>query len=120
MKKQNSRKGKFLYFYLKNEREKNGVFRYLLQMLTNIKVVKCGRTCVVYPHCAHILEVFLHAHVRPHIAHVLARTHLCNSPLAYQCPLHLSILLPQNQSLKGVFSKPSGKMIVVPNYCFLS
>ena len=56
------------------------------------KVVKCGRTCVVcdqlnsartHAHRTHVLEVFSHAHaqVRPHIARVRARTHLCNSYL---------------------------------------
>ena len=57
--------------------------------LTNFMVVKCGRTCVVcdqpksartHAHRTHILKVFshAHAHVRPHIAHVRARTHLRN------------------------------------------
>ena len=52
--------------------------RCLLQILTNIKVVKCGCTCVVcdqpksartHAHRAHILKVFSHAHthVQPHI-----------------------------------------------------
>ena len=67
--------------------KKNGVFWYLLQILPNIKVVKCGRTCVVcdqpktartHAHRTHIYKVFshAHAHVRPHTAHVRARTHL--------------------------------------------
>ena len=51
----------------------------------------CSRTCVVcdqpknartHAHCTHVLEVFSHAHVRPHIARVRARarTHLRNPP----------------------------------------
>ena len=52
--------------------------------------LKCGRTCVVcdqlkntrtHAHRTPVLEVFLHAHVRPHIARVRERTHLRNSPL---------------------------------------
>ena len=56
------------------------------------KVVKCGRTCVVcdqlknartHAHRTHIFKAFshAHAHVRPHIARVRARTHLRNSRL---------------------------------------
>ena len=39
--------------------------------------LKSART---HAHRTHILEVFSHAHacVRPHIAHMRARTHLCN------------------------------------------
>ena len=59
----------------------------------SIKVGKmCGRTCVVcdqlknartHAHRTHIFKAFLHAHahVRPHIARVRARTHLRNSRL---------------------------------------
>ena len=30
------------------------------------------------------------------------------------------IIFKSNAEVKGVFSKPSGKMIVLPNFCFLS
>ena len=53
----------------------------------------CGPTCVVcnqlknartHAHRTPVSDVFslAHAHVRPHIARVRARTHLRNSPLA--------------------------------------
>ena len=56
--------------------------------------IVCGRKCVVcdqlknartHAHRTHVLKVFshAHAHVRPHIARVRARTHLRNSCLAY-------------------------------------
>ena len=61
------------------------------------KVVKCGRTCVVcdqlknartHAHRTHIFKAFshAHAHVRPHIARVRARTHLRNSCLGKCSP----------------------------------
>ena len=50
----------------------------------------CGRTCVgvtsgkkdrTHALRTHVLEFILHAHVRPHIARVRARTHLRNQYL---------------------------------------
>ena len=61
--------------------------------------IVCGRTCVVcdqlknartHAHRTHVLEVFSHAHVRPHIARLRARTHLRNPCLADFGP----VLLP--------------------------
>ena len=90
---------------------------------------RCGRTCVVcdqlksartHAHRTHILEVFSHAHVRPHIANVRARTHLRNSPLAKQfklvqlirqqmlrtyCP-NIYILWPQAASAASFWLRP--------------
>ena len=42
------------------------------------------KTSSTHAHRTHISKCFLHAHahVRPHIAHVRARTHLCNPCLA--------------------------------------
>ena len=62
-------------------------------MTLKLDLVKCGRTCVVcdqlknartHAHRTHIFKAFshAHAHVRPHIARVRARTHLRNSRLA--------------------------------------
>ena len=77
----NSNYLQFLNFYLKKW--------CLLVSTSNTKVFKCGHTCVVcdqpksartHAHRTHISKVFSHAlaHVRPHIAHVRARTHLRN------------------------------------------
>ena len=60
----------------------------------------CGRTCVVcdqlkndraHTLCTHVSKVFshAHAHVRPHIARVRARTHLRNPCLAATTHLFL-------------------------------
>ena len=69
-----------LYIYLvKNSR---------ISLSFLLKVGKmCSRTCVgvtsgkmacAHALCTHVLEVVSHAHVRPHIARVRARTHLRN------------------------------------------
>ena len=76
--------------------------------LTNFKVVKCGRMCVVcdqpksartHAHRTHISKVFshAHAHVRPHIAHVRARTHLRNPCLEYLFHICLTTSLDASQ-----------------------
>ena len=81
-------------FSLHELQEQLKLFSIFLFILTKFKVVKCGRTCMVcdqpksvrtHAHRTHIFAVFshAHAHVRPHIAHVRARTHLRNSYLAY-------------------------------------
>ena len=70
----------------------NKFYLTILDKNTKKLLRKCGRTCVVWDqpksarthaHCTHILKVSLHAHahVRPHIAHVCARTHLRNTCL---------------------------------------
>ena len=76
-----SKKGKYDYFVAKSG--KSLFFAWKVGKMSGRTCVVCDQVKNVHAHtlCTHILKVSSHAHVRPHIARVRARSHLRNSYL---------------------------------------